>query len=94
MIEPTWTRLYARGFFLGRTQVSFLDDLDHYRRYELTDYTFYAAEITEIGVATAGDDWLAPSANCCRYQPASLNPAEPRLLTSCLECSSATDSAV
>src|SRR5699024_8527677 len=54
----TWVRLYARGFFLSPTSITFLEELDHYRCIELTDYRLYADTITEIGIARDGDDWL------------------------------------
>lgn len=58
MTQSAWMRLYARGFFLGPQPVSLFEDIDHYRRYELAGYTLYADEITEVGIATDGDDWL------------------------------------
>lgn len=58
MAEQIWARLYARGFFLGTSPVAFLEELEHYRRYDLASYTFYADEITEVSLATAGEDWL------------------------------------
>ena len=58
MTESTWVRLYARGFFLSPTSIAFLDELEHYRCIELTDYCLYADTITEIGVARDGSDWL------------------------------------
>src|SRR5690625_7875632 len=54
----TWVRLYARGFFLSPTSITFLEELDHYRCIELTDYRLYADTITEIGIVRDGDDWL------------------------------------
>src|SRR5690625_4660623 len=58
MMEPNWIRQYARGFFLGTTTVDFLDELDHFHRYDLAGSTLYIDAITELGLATSGDDWL------------------------------------
>lgn len=58
MMEPHWIRQYARGFFLGTTTVDFLDELDHFHRYDLAGSTLYIDAITELGLATSGDDWL------------------------------------
>lgn len=58
MAESTWARLYARGFFLGTSSVASLEELEHFQRYDLTGYRLYADKITEIGVATHGNNWL------------------------------------
>lgn len=58
MEDQTWVRLYARGFLLSPTPVSCVDELEHFRRYDLPGYTLYVDEIADIGVARSGDDWL------------------------------------
>lgn len=51
-------RLYARGFFLGPRPMDFLETLGHFQRHDLPGAVLYVDEITELGIARQGDDWL------------------------------------
>ncbi|OAV63117.1 hypothetical protein [Enteractinococcus helveticum] len=57
-MPTSWIRLYARGFLLSPDSVAFMDDLEHFQRHELSGAVLYADDITEIGIATAGNDWV------------------------------------
>lgn len=58
MLDTQWPRLYARGFFLGSQPVELLEEIPHFTRHDLTGAVLYVDSITELGIATAGDDWV------------------------------------
>ncbi|GAA4105497.1 hypothetical protein [Enteractinococcus coprophilus] len=57
-MTTSWVRLYARGFFFGPAPVGLLEDLEHFQRHDLPGGVLYVDEITELSIATAGDDWV------------------------------------
>ena len=57
-MDSEWMRLYARGFYVGPRTVDFLEDVDHYQRYDLPGAVLYADEIAGTEIARHGDTWL------------------------------------
>ncbi|GAA2031968.1 hypothetical protein GCM10009720_10290 [Yaniella flava] len=78
MVTPTWTRLYARGFFLSSEPVAIFEELAHYRWYDLAGDVLFADEITEVGIAYKGDDWLVTIG---KLLPLSTGAIDPRAAT-------------
>lgn len=78
-MTTSWVRLYARGFFFGPASVDLLEDLEHFQRHELTGGVLYVDEITELSIATAGDDWVVTLGKLLPLSTGILDPAEPNI---------------
>ena len=75
-MTTSWVRLYARGFFFGPTRIDLLEDLEYFQRHDLTGGVLYTDEITELGIATTGNDWVVTLGKMLPLSTGILDPAE------------------
>lgn len=60
-------------------------ELQHYHRYRLSGYTLYVDEIAELGVATAGDDWLVTIGKLLPLSTGNVDSHGPQIATELAE---------